>query len=385
MERNEHHLDVVLEHGDLEHGDVEHGHVRLEHVIVGHHQFGHDQLGHDLVRFELELEQRIDQLELRLGLERIRHHLARHDVGLTMTAAHEWALWSTDARLVVTRDDALPMAIEVAQRELAIIAAAVDRFDATSELNRISDRLPDGVRVSATLADFVRAALKAAELTGGLVDPTVRTAMDALGYDRDIRLILDDDRPIRVVVRHTPGWRRITLDGDLLTVPAHLSLDLGATAKALAADRVAAAVAVAYDCGVLLSLGGDIACAGPEPVGGWQVTVQDAAGEPIDQVTLRAGAGIATSSLLHRRWQRAGRDIHHIVDPRTGEPAPEVWRTVTVAARSCVEANALSTAAIIRGTEAPAWLADVAPARLVSAVGDVVTTGGWPAPTRLAA
>ncbi len=59
--------------------------------------------------------------------------------------------------------------------------------------------------------------------------------------------------------------------------------------------------------------------------------------------------------------------------------------TVTVAARSCVEANALSTAAIIRGTEAPAWLADVAPARLVSAVGDVVTTGGWPAPTRLAA
>ena len=385
MERNEHDLDVVLEHGHLEHGDVEHGHIRLEHVVVGHHQFGHHQLGHDVVRFELELEQRIDQLELRLGLERIRHHLARHDVGLTMTAAHEWALWSTDARLVVTRDDALPMAIEVAQRELAIIAAAVDRFDATSELNRISDRLPDGVRVSATLADFVRAALEAAELTGGLVDPTVRTAMDALGYDRDIRLILDDDRPIRVVVRHTPGWRRITLDGDLLTVPAHLSLDLGATAKALAADRVAAAVAVACDCGVLLSLGGDIACAGPEPVGGWQVTVQDAAGEPIDQVTLRAGAGIATSSVLHRRWQRAGRDIHHIVDPRTGEPAPEAWRTVTVAARSCVEANARSTAAIIRGAQAPAWLADLAPARLVSAAGDVVTTGGWPAPTRLAA
>ena len=71
--------------------------------------------------------------------------------------------------------------------------------------------------------------------------------------------------------------------------------------------------------------------------------------------------------------------LHHILDPRTGLPAEPVWRTVSVAAGSCADANAASTAAVIRGRRALGWLAQLGlPARLVDATGVVFTAGGWP-------
>jgi thiamine biosynthesis lipoprotein len=92
------------------------------------------------------------------------------------------------------------------------------------------------------------------------------------------------------------------------------------------------------------------------------------------------GGGLATSSTTVRRWRRGNVDLHHIVDPRTGLPARTCWRTVTVGAGSCVDANAAATAAIVWGEPAPGWLAGRGlPARLVRACGSVVTVGGWPA------
>jgi thiamine biosynthesis lipoprotein len=163
-------------------------------------------------------------------------------------------------------------------------------------------------------------------------------------------------------------------------------LDLGATAKAWAADRSAARLATALGCGVLVSLGGDIAVAGETPPGGWRVRVQDVTGRPEDPpvgpsavVAIRDG-GLATSSTTARRWRRGGDVLHHILDPRTGLPAPPCWRTVSVAAASCADANTASTAAIIRGRDAPGWLTSLGlPARLVDEAGNVHTVGGWPA------
>lgn len=107
-------------------------------------------------------------------------------------------------------------------------------------------------------------ALRAAEATDGTVDPTVGSAMDALGYDRDFTLVREDDRPVRLTVRRTPGWRAVRLDRatGTVTVPEGIRLDLGATAKAWAADRAAGTLAAAAGCGVLVSLGGDTAVAG---------------------------------------------------------------------------------------------------------------------------
>jgi len=195
-----------------------------------------------------------------------------------------------------------------------------------------------------------------------------------------------------------PGWQSVRLDGRRLRLAADTRLDLGATAKGLGADRAAREAALAVPAGgVLVSLGGDIAVAGEAPVGGWPVLVADepepvgqppaSGGRPAQfpprsrgQVVRLATGALATSSILCRQWRRGGRTLHHIVDPRTGLPAAGPWRTASVAAANCAEANAASTAAIIAGNQAPAWLAAQGlPARLVARDGSVRLVGGWPA------
>ena len=169
------------------------------------------------------------------------------------------------------------------------------------------------------------------------------------------------------------------MSGSVLTVPAGVSLDLGATAKAIAADLTAARIADELGCGVLVGLGGDIATAGSEPDTGWEVLVQDTDGDPSQQVSLAPGAAMATSSTQKRRWMSGGYARHHILDPKFGFSAEVVWRTVTVAATSCVRANTFSTAAIVRGFAAVDWLENLGvSARFVDAAGRVVTTKTWP-------
>jgi thiamine biosynthesis lipoprotein len=169
-------------------------------------------------------------------------------------------------------------------------------------------------------------------------------------------------------------------------LPRSVTLDLGATAKALVADRAAERAAAVAECGVLVSLGGDLALAGAPPDGGWLVAIGDdhrnAARHPDQTVSLRTGA-LATSSTSVRTWRAGGRRRHHIVDPRTGTNPEPVWRTVSVAANRCVDANTASTASIVLGEDAPAWLAaHELPARLVAPDGTVTCTPSWPTARR---
>jgi thiamine biosynthesis lipoprotein len=130
---------------------------------------------------------------------------------------------------------------------------------------------------------------------------------------------------------------------------------------------------------VLVSLGGDIATAGPSPEGGWQVTVQDLSTDLPQQITLADGAAVATSSIARRTWLREGVALHHLVDPVTARPATGRWRSVTVVAPTCARANTAATAALVKGDAAVAWLQHTAlPARLVSHDGDIATLNQWP-------
>jgi thiamine biosynthesis lipoprotein len=288
----------------------------------------------------------------------------------------QWSVWGTSARLVVTEPAALGEATEILRRELAGVDATVSRFRSDSELMTLPTGRP--VRVSPLLAKLMACALLAAERTDGDVDPTVGDALVRLGYDRDFELI--GDRARLGSIRHVRrlDWRQIAFDGRQLTVPDGTRLDLGATAKAFAADTAAELIAGTLGVGVLVSLGGDVATAGAEPSGGWHVLVSDGPGEPDQVITVPAGAAVATSSTIARTWSADGQAMHHIVDPRTGWPVPPVWRTVSVGAWRCVEANAYATAAIVRGMAALRWLR--LPARLVSANKQVHTVHGWPAP-----
>lgn len=295
------------------------------------------------------------------------------------TASLDWTLWSTTARLVVTDPAVLPDARMLADAYLQQVDDAANRFREDSEIRNLVSG-PDGwVRLSPVFTDLLTEALKAAELTDGDVDPTVGAAMRRLGYDRDLALVTKDGTPIRAVIRAAPGWRRLVLEGSRLRMPPEVVLDLGATAKAVAADRVAALVHRELNVGVLVSLGGDIATAGTAPDGGWQVQVQDRPEDAAVQVGLPPGIAIATSSTVSRQWRRGDLRVHHIVDPRTGLPADPIWRSVTVAASRCVLANAVSTAAIIRGQGAVRWVEGLrVPARFLGQDARAVTTAGWP-------
>jgi thiamine biosynthesis lipoprotein len=251
-----------------------------------------------------------------------------------------------------------------------------------SDLVRANSAAGSWTNVDPLLVKAVGAAVEAAAQTDGLVDPTLGHALVAVGYDRDISLVLAESTdPAGVGVPARAGaWRDIQRDpAGAVLVPRGSALDLGATCKAWACDLIVAAVAAEFDCTVVLSLGGDIAVAGP---GGWPVaiteTIDDPAGAEI--VHLPYG-GLATSSTAARRWIRGGVIRHHLIDPRTGEPTSGRWRTVTATGASCLAANTASTAAIVLGERAVGWLSERdIPARLVDTCGRVVRTARWPEP-----
>jgi thiamine biosynthesis lipoprotein len=293
-------------------------------------------------------------------------------------------IWGTTGTVLTTDADRLSVAVASVRGQLASFDVACSRFREDSEIERVNRATGRWVEVKPLLVDAVEVAVRAAALTDGDVDPTVGEALIVLGYDRDFAAVLPSGPSTRGL-RPAPGWRLIEIDrmNSRIRVPLGVRLDLGATAKALAADRAAAAAADLAGCGVLVSLGGDIAVAGAEPFEGWTVGLADShLDEPEPGQSVRIGAGgLATSSTTVRRWSRGGQVVHHVIDPSTGRPAREVWRTVTVAAATCVDANTASTAAIVRGEVALDWLASLGvPARLVRADGRIERTAAWPRP-----
>jgi len=291
----------------------------------------------------------------------------------------QWQRWTTDMHLLVIDPAEIQRARAVVDAELDQIELAASRFRPDSEVSILADA--DGARqpVSPVFGDLIEAALLAARMTDGDVDPTVGRAVVELGYDEAFAGA-DSAMPRIASVSVQADWTAVEFDGHSIRIPPGTLLDLGATAKALAADRCAQRVHSETGTGVLVNLGGDLATAGDAPAGGWQILVQDTDDDPANQVSIGSDVGLATSSTRRRRWQRRGQMCHHIVDPRTGLSADPLWRSVSVAADSCLVANAVSTAAIVRGHRAPDWIAGLGlPARLVDVDGRQRILGGWPA------
>ena len=215
--------------------------------------------------------------------------------------------------------------------------------------------------------------------------------MRAVGYDDDFDRVKIRTEPISIRLQPIPGWRAIEFDPRARTIglPKGVEIDLGSTGKALASDLAAkVALAAMGNGGVLVSLGGDIATAGDAPAGGWRILVAEDSDTPPDSdgevIALHDGA-IATSSTTVRTWRRGEIALHHLIDPRTGVSVESPWRTASVVAATCVDANLAATAAIVRGASAPEWLDGLGlAARLVGMTGDVHRLGSWPDATRAA-
>ncbi|MBA8796078.1 thiamine biosynthesis lipoprotein [Friedmanniella endophytica] len=318
-----------------------------------------------------------------------------------------WRTWGCEVALVTRGADPRrhDRAVARMRRELDAVDRAISRFRADSELTAVNARPDVPHPVSALFLDLLADALDAARRTGGLVVPTLGRPLVRLGYDRDLALL-----PVRVTdgatgtpaARALPAerppaesWRRIVLDrtgpdgSGTVRVPAGVALDLGSIGKAASADRIAALLAADELAGTggLVNLGGDLAVLpGPETGAPWEIAIDESGRDdprpPRTAVRIGTG-GLATSSTAVRVWSSRGVGRHHVLDPRTGLPAQPVWRCVSVHAGDCRTANAASTAAVVLGETAPAWLAAHGfAARLVPArAGDhrPVLVGGWPA------
>ncbi len=304
----------------------------------------------------------------------------------TAYAADRWSALGTYVQLVVAGADRLDRARTEADQVLRAVDAACSRFRPDSDLVRANRAAGTWTRVDPLLVAALQAAVAAADDTGGLVDPTVGAALESLGYDRDFSELGDGPsalpRPVRL-----QAWREVGIDPDgAVRVPPGVVLDLGAVGKAFAADLVATRITQVVGAGCIVSLGGDVAVGTPPGVAAgspgptWPVEVAERPGEDPAQVVIVQGGGLATSTTTHRRWQRGGRTVHHLLDPRTGRPVSGIWRTASVFAGTCVTANTASTAAVVLGDAATGWLGERGlPARLVAQDGAVTTLGGWPA------
>ncbi len=221
----------------------------------------------------------------------------------------------------------------------------LSRFLPGSELSRLNGSSKPR-RVSPALGDLLLHAVEANRRTCGLFDATVLPQLQAAGYTGP----WDGSGPragttvgmasaVRGEIVPLPG-RRFWLSG---------AVDLGGLAKGWVADRLVARLG--RGGGVFVDAGGDVAVRGCPPGGaGWLVEIEGIPGaEPIAEIRLRGG-GMATSSVLRRRWYGPRGPAHHIIDPRTGEPADSDLVSATVVAPRALTAEWAAKAVLIAGS-----------------------------------
>ncbi|MDX6249491.1 MAG: FAD:protein transferase [Kribbellaceae bacterium] len=302
-----------------------------------------------------------------------------------MSASRTWKAWSCTVRLTVEDPAALGAACGALKALMDRVDKAASRFRDDSELSTVNARAGFMVPVSRLLVDLVDVSLVAASISGGAVDPTVGAAVVAAGYDQDIETVRRRVPQAAGVSAPAVGWKHVQLNRrlGLVGVPKGAALDLGATAKAWTADRAALVLSKRHGCAVLVEIGGDLRAAGT-PAEPWVIDVAEREGDPGVPVTLSHG-GLTTSTRTARSWSTPTGQAHHVIDPRTGQPAEGPWRTASVWAPTAVRANTFSTAIVATGEAALGRLTLAGhPARLVADDGEITELAGWPAASRAA-
>jgi thiamine biosynthesis lipoprotein len=268
--------------------------------------------------------------------------------------------------------------VEAARRRIADLEDRWSRFRPGSEISRLNRCGGRAVRVSPETFTLVEHAVWAWRATVGRYDPTVLPALRAAGYDRDLPLVIAAAEVAEAAAVHpnqalvVPGCSLVTLDHHELTVtlPPGVEIDPGGIGKGLAADLVTDELAIAGAAGSLVNIGGDLRARG-DPVEGacWSVAVEDPLHPEPERPLLTVGiqdAGMASSSLLRRRWFRDGEARHHVIDPRSGRPVVGDLVAATAIAGDAWWAEVVTKNILVAGT--PASRVDL-PGVLVVTVG----------------
>lgn len=271
--------------------------------------------------------------------------LHEHRFRAMNTAVAAW-LW-TDSPLAGVRLDEV-------ERFFAQVEAELSRFRPQSGLSRLNAAAGRGPQpISHLLVEVLALALEAARASGGVFDPTVLNALQAAGYDRSFEQIEASTASLQrgPSAISGGGWQQVLLDAaeGTATLPAGLGIDLGGIAKGWAVDQ--AARQLGQWGPALVDAGGDIRSAGA-PGEPWPVAVQDPFDETRDlAVVLLAGNAVATSSIGRRRWQRNGQPMHHLIDPRTGQPSCSDLHTVTALAPTAAAAEVTAKVVLLLGRQ----------------------------------
>ncbi len=256
--------------------------------------------------------------------------------------------------------------------------ARFTRFSEASELAQLNAAAGRLHPAGPELREVLHAAVDAAHATGGTFDPLLGARLVALGYDRTFEDLPADGTAIELAAWHPGAWREIEIDDlrGFVRIPAATAVDLGGIAKGMAVDAAIAALGNAGVPYAAVNAGGDLAVLGTPPgANGWPVILDEADERA---VTVHRG-GLATSTVLARRWTSGGAARHHLIDARTGLPSTSEVITASVAAPTCREAEVAAKVALLRGAvEGAAFLTgnDLS-GLLVTADGETWRTGGW--------
>jgi thiamine biosynthesis lipoprotein len=229
------------------------------------------------------------------------------------------------------------------------------RFRPDSELRDMDRRVGEPAAASPDLIDAVGRALSLWYVTDGYFDPTIRNALEELGYDRTFRAVAPDGPALAERATPAPGCDGIRIDRERATLllPEGVGIDLGGIGKGLAADIVATGLVERGALGACVGLGGDVRVAGTPPAGEeWPIRVEDPFDEEGTLCTRRLrDAAIVTSTTRFRRWSRGGRQLHHLIDPATGEPTDNGVLAVVATAAEAWWAEGVAKAALVAGVD----------------------------------
>jgi FAD:protein FMN transferase len=309
---------------------------------------------------------------------------------------HSFDLFGTRVRVLVgstslsSRDVRLG-ALRV-QARLQAMHRALTRFEHDSELSRLNARTGEEVPVSATLLRAVQAALWAARISDGLVDPTVLGDLERAGYGISragttpaalAEAIAAAPPRLAASPRRPAAWATIQVDAQRRTIrlPRDLRIDLGGTAKGLAVDL--AADLLADHATYAVDAGGDIRIGGTEPAPRAVRIAHPLKDEIAHSFTVTTGA-VATSGLRTRVWRSGGAFAHHLIDPAHGTPAWTGVIQATALAPTALEAETLAKTALLSGPQTGRCLLERHGGALILDGGELILAGDLdaaPAPT----
>ncbi len=240
---------------------------------------------------------------------------------------------------VTASSDAL---ISDTQQLFDLVESVCSRFLPTSELSRVNAAREGSVSLSPFMARLMHAAQQVRDLTGGLVDVGVGDAVRAWGYDRTIEEVHNRTSFETPALVFRSGW---SVDGDMLRRDPETRMDLGGIAKGWTCD-----LAVEEGLASVVSAGGDVRSG----VDDGRVEIIDPWGDTAATVHIGAGA-LATSSVARRRWRVGGREVNHLIDPRTMQPSDGPILQASAITSTALEAEAAAKAILLLGADGLAW------------------------------